>query len=55
MIKKKVYTSPVCSVSEIAPQRILDGSTRIGVDSSVPLNNMGGDVNRNEDYDIWNN
>lgn len=54
MAGKKKYISPVCTETEAAPQTVFAGST-VSVDRIHRLNDMGGDVNRNEDYDIWNN
>lgn len=55
MMAKKKYISPLCIVNEMEPQMMMVGTSTMKVESSQALMNVGGDVNRNEDYDIWNN
>lgn len=55
MTKKQKYVSPTCTVYGIETQNMLAASpTKIEVDNEKK-DGVQGDVNSNEDFDIWGN
>ena len=50
---KRIYTQPFCKIIEVGLQSIMAG-TNIRV-NHTPVDELGGDINRNEGFDIWAN
>lgn len=55
-MEKKQYTQPLCTVNGLLPQMMVATSPNtMKVNNGNAVYDIGGDVNRNEDYDIWDN